>query len=107
MSRSNDADVPGDEIFLAKLIQNAEYHGLKSCSFNKYSNHYGTATDKRHAVACCAVGAAGLEIDTELERMNFHGLVDGNDLKHWLRYGKAEGEEAGWAFREALRDESE
>ena len=102
-----------EEIYLAKLIQNAKARGLVGCvgAYYQSSGHGGLkpefclpVEDGRKLAACCAEGAARLEPDTRNQSQTM-GLVNGNDDSEWIRGHDdyATGESVGWAFRQAMK----
>lgn len=106
---AND-DIPADELFLAKMIQNAKGRKLGWCSGAEYQDKYGERTfDPKKAVACCALGAIFLEKDTGQIHYSSSVMI-GNDstLKWGYQPSSAhciDGEVVGWCFRLAMTDD--
>lgn len=91
-------NIPKDELYLAKLIQNAASRGLKSTTGAFYRR-----TRSGHMAACCAAGAAQLEHDTE-RWGEYPGITHGNDsVAHETSYFDGSGFTVGQSFRHARR----
>lgn len=102
IKKANDK-IPKDELFLAKLIQNAASRGMKSCEGAAFMTVRTTDGPRKF---CCAVGAASLELDTNTSlgcESWYFWMIKGNDLDEWTSTDGDAGESLGWAFREALR----
>lgn len=103
---------PAEELFLAKIIQNASVRGLNGCTGYHYKDVNGDPVSIRQsdkATSCCAIGAAMLETDTNKEVLLFAGIVIGNDWDVSWSDGPETtnaAESTGWAFRCAMEDES-
>jgi hypothetical protein len=73
--------VPKDEVFLAKIIQNAKARGLKFTRGTFYRDAKGRDLASNYSedvTHCCAAGAA-LLTDKETPWMVWDGLPQGND----------------------------
>lgn len=102
--------IPEDEMFLAKIIQNAAARKFRSTVKTLYRGKNGrilVAPNKigapRGTRLCCAVGAQYLEADTN--DYNYDGIPDGNDGRELLFDGNKarSGYTVGQSFRHALR----
>jgi hypothetical protein len=76
--------VPEEELFLAKIIQNAAARGLSAITGDLYADDCGRGRghyEEGSTAGCCAVGAARLEYDTHGGDGGSRnsGLVSGND----------------------------
>jgi hypothetical protein len=102
-----------DEIYLAKLIQNAKARKLVGCTGSYYQSSGDEGFKAEHSlpvevgrklVACCADGAARLESDTKQSPYTM-GLANGNDDPDWIsgHNNCATAENIGWAFRQAMK----
>lgn len=107
LGQANDAGVPVDEIYLAKLLQNAGAYGLVSCRGSAYTDARGRSSNQETAVACCAMGAGMLFEDDILYTP--YGMIRGNDVEPGTyscdRVLELDGYDIGVAFERALAPE--
>jgi uncharacterized protein YjiS (DUF1127 family) len=84
---AND-DIPADEMFLAKIVQNAKAWGLKPGKGAHFRRNrravafLGRPTDRQieQSTSCCAVGAAMIT-STDTQPFKYNYLTTGNDGK--------------------------
>lgn len=100
-------NIPEDEMFLAKILQNAKARDLSFLKGAYYKNSDGDVCFPQEAVYACAAGAAMLEEDTKCT--GFYYITNGNDCDdYWnnntdLKDGETiDGETIGWAYRQAM-----
>lgn len=112
--------VPTDEMFLAKLIQNAKASGLFACRYAKFRDRQRHVSDADRAAFCCVVGAAIIAPDTARPLKGEYGLASklelnlnaGNDgavyKPHWVfepdDIFEPDAFEVGQAFYDACRN---
>lgn len=102
--------IPKDELFLAKIIQNAGALNLVSCHSKRFADAQGREVAKNDPTLrqCCAQGAALLSPDTSkiFYRMNGNerwDLVNGNDSSCYRYTPGRNTYEIGQAFYNARR----
>ncbi len=104
------------ELLLAKMLQNAHARGLKwtrSASLRDVNDMPIPMERVEEATCCCAVGAAGLEPDSEAMLNPTWGITDGNDSyeSHWscprtyMAVGETDDEDVGHAFKVAMTED--
>ncbi len=80
---ANDS-IPTDEMFTAKIIQNAKARSMELAVGAFYRDRRGipviVSDAPGAAVQCCAFGSAMLEWDTAESALSFGIFTDGNDL---------------------------
>ena len=112
---SND-EIPEDELYLAKLLQNAGARGWGSTKGSYWVSTTGRKLfaledDEGRPLAdhdirgCCAVGAAVVEADTLSPGIDESYLVNGNDSDEWNSSVNDFCETVGHAFQLALGEE--
>ncbi len=100
--KAND-NLPEDEMFAAKIIQNAKGRGLDYSYGALYRKNNLPRMNKTNATACCAWGAMMLERDTNKEKKFLPGLVTGNDFDN---YDHGAGGIIGCVYRDVMKEES-
>jgi hypothetical protein len=100
LGKSNDRDVPHDEMALAKLLQTANRLGLRSMRWAMYDT---IGYKPKITTACCALGASALGASA----LEFQDVSVGNDCRDELDtsgpHTSLSGFTIGAAFEQALR----
>lgn len=113
MSRAKK--VPDDEMLLAEMIAAAMARGMGWVAGAPFVDRIGSPTGLRDAVRCCALGAAVLAGRATRHRVipklkqypTWNRVHIGNDRS--LKWGYCDsdrGESLGWAFRQAMQEDS-